>query len=151
MITGLGDDTAKIESWLDALLQQLTPVARRKMLREVATALRKQQQNTIGQQKNPDGSAFVPRKLRARQGRIKGKMFMKLRTSAFLKTVVTPDSASVFFDGRVQHIAQVHHYGLRDKVSPRGPVVQYTRRQLLGMNPASQALIRQLLLTHLSR
>lgn len=36
------------------------------------------------------------------------------------------------FEGKVQRIARVHHYGLRDRVKKGGPEVVYTRRELLG-------------------
>lgn len=48
-------------------------------------------------------------------------MFAKLRTTKYLKTAASADSASVQFEGKVQRIARVHHYGLRDRVSRKGP------------------------------
>lgn len=50
------------------------------------------------------------------------------------------------FEGKVQRIARVHHYGLRDRVSKKGPEVNYTQRQLLGVNESSQLLVRDALL-----
>lgn len=44
------------------------------------------------------------------------------------------DAAEVAFVPGVQRLARVHHYGLRDRVSRRGPVVKYTQRSLLGIN-----------------
>ncbi|WP_199880019.1 phage virion morphogenesis protein, partial [Escherichia coli] len=41
---------------------------------------------------------------------------------------------SVQFEGKVQRIARVHHYGLRDRVSRKGPDVRYAERRLLGIN-----------------
>ena len=61
-------------------------------------------------------------------------MFAKLRTTKYLKTAASTDSASVQFDGSVQRIAGVHHYGLRDRVSRKGPEVRYSQRRLLGVN-----------------
>ncbi|WP_080207495.1 phage virion morphogenesis protein, partial [Salmonella enterica] len=77
---------------------------------------------------------------RSKKGRIKRQMFAKLRTTKYLKTAASADSASVQFDGKVQRIARVHHYGLRDRVSRKGPEVRYAERHLLGINDEVAAL-----------
>lgn len=69
-------------------------------------------------------------------------MFAKLRTTKYLKTAASADSASVQFEGKVQRIARVHHYGLRDRVSRNGPEVRYAERQLLGIDSKITAVIR---------
>ncbi|EMW1268408.1 phage virion morphogenesis protein [Escherichia coli] len=73
-------------------------------------------------------------------------MFAKLRTTKYLKTAANPDSASVEFTGQVQRIVRVHHYGLRDRVSRRGPEVLYAQRQLLGVSQDVESLTRSILL-----
>lgn len=100
-------------------------------------------------QRNPDGTAYEPRRVTARtkQGRIRRQMFAKLRTTKYLKTAASADSASVEFAGQVQRIARVHHYGLRDRVSLRGVEIKYSERKLLGLNKnvrtsVEEALIR---------
>lgn len=130
------DNLHKVDEWLAALLANLEPAARQRMMRELAQELRRNQQNNIRLQRNPDGSGYEPRKVTARtkKGRIKRQMFSKLRTAKYLKTAASADSASVQFAERVQRIARVHHYGLRDRVSLRGPMVRYTKRLLLGVN-----------------
>lgn len=130
------DDLHKVDEWLAALLANLEPAARQRMMRELAQELRRNQQNNIRLQRNPDGSGYEPRKVTARtkKGRIKRQMFSKLRTAKYLKTAASADSASVQFEGKVQRIARVHHYGLRDRVSRRGPVARYVSRRLLGVN-----------------
>ena len=127
----------EVDAWLDALLAGLEPAARKRMMRELAQQLRRSQQKTIRMQRNPDGTAYEPRRVTARTktGRIRRQMFAKLRTTKYLKAVASPDSASVEFEGRVQHIARVHHYGLRDRVSQKGPAIIYPHRRLLGTNP----------------
>lgn len=87
-------------------------------------------------QRNPDCTAYEPRRVTARTktGRIRRQMFAKLRTAKYLKAVASSDSASVEFEGRVQRIARVHHYGLRDCISRKGPEVSYAERHLLGFN-----------------
>ncbi|WP_318389655.1 phage virion morphogenesis protein [Enterobacter sp.] len=142
-----------VENWLEALLAQLEPAQRKKMMHRVAAGLRQQQQNNIRQQQNPDGSTFEPRKIngRAKQGRVKRQMFSKLRTARYLKSSATGNEAEVSFSGQVQRIARVHHYGLRDRVRKGGPVVRYARRELLGISEISEDLIQSLLIEHLSR
>ena len=130
------DNLHKVDEWLTALLANLEPAARSRMMRQLAQQLRRTQQQNIRMQRNPDGSGYEPRRVTARtkKGRIKRQMFAKLRTAKYLKTAFTADSSSVEFTGQVQRIARVHHYGLRDRVSHRGAVVRYAERQLLGTN-----------------
>ena len=73
-------------------------------------------------------------------------MFTKLRTTKYLKTAASADSASVQFEGKVQRIARVHHYGLRDHVSRKGPEVRYAERRLLGVNDDVENLTRDILI-----
>ncbi|ELY2670171.1 phage virion morphogenesis protein [Cronobacter sakazakii] len=129
-------DLQRVDDWLAALLANLEPAARSRMMRQLAQELRRSQQQNIRLQRNPDGSGYEPRRVTARskKGRIKRQMFAKLRTAKYLKTAASADSASVQFDGSVQRIARVHHYGLRDRVSRRGPLALYSMRKLLGFN-----------------
>ncbi|WP_213133505.1 phage virion morphogenesis protein [Citrobacter sp. FP75] len=130
------DNLHKVDEWLAALLANLEPAARSRMMRQLAQELRRNQQNNIRLQRNPDGSGYEPRKVTARtqKGRIKRQMFSKLRTAKYLKTAASADSASVAFAGQVQRIARVHHYGLRDRVNSRGITIKYSSRKLLGIN-----------------
>lgn len=141
------DNLHKVDEWLAALLANLEPAARQRMMRELAQELRGNQQNNIRLQRNPDGSGYEPRKVTARtkKGRIKRQMFSKLRTAKYLKTAASADSASVQFAGKVQRIARVHHYGLRDRVSRKGPKIRYTERRLLGINNEIEIVIRDIL------
>ena len=65
------DDLQQVVAWLTALLANLGPAERKRMLR------RTQQQN-IRLQRKPDGSGYEPRRLTARtkQGLIKRQMFL---------------------------------------------------------------------------
>lgn len=76
-------------------------------------------------------------------------MFAKLRTKKYLKTAASADSASVQFEGKVQRIARVHHYGLRDRVSRKGPEVRYAERRLLGFNDEATLQIKTILSSYL--
>lgn len=123
----------QVDAWLTALLASLAPAERKRMLRELAQQLRRTQQQNIRLQRNPDGSGYEPRRVTARtkQGRIKRQMFIKLRTAKYLITAATADSASVEFVGKVQRIARIHHYGLRERINRKGPEVRYAQRRLL--------------------
>ncbi|CZU93752.1 phage virion morphogenesis protein [Enterobacter hormaechei] len=146
------DDLQRVDDWLKALLANLEPAARNRMMRQLAQELRRSQQQNIRLQRNPDGTAFEPRRVTARskKGRIKRQMFAKLRTTKYLKTAATADSASVQFDGSVQRIARVHHYGLRDRVSRKGPLVRYSERRLLGINNEGINIIKEILFREVS-
>jgi phage virion morphogenesis protein len=137
----------EVDAWLAALLSQLEPAARKKMLREVARDVRRIQQANITAQRTPDGTAWEPRRVTARskKGRIRRGMFAKLKTAKYLKAQANADAAEVAFVPGVQKLARVHHYGLRDRVSRRGPVVKYAERPLLGMNNKSERLIYETL------
>lgn len=146
------DDLQRVDDWLAALLANLEPAARNRMMRQLAQELRRSQQQNIRLQRNPDGTAFEARRVTARskKGRIKRQMFAKLRTTKYLKTSATADSASVQFDGKVQRIARVHHYGLRDRVRRNGPEARYPARRLLGVNDEVETITRDTLLRWLS-
>lgn len=147
------DNLQKVDEWLAALLANLEPAARQLMMRELAQELRRKQQNNIRLQRNPDGSGYELRKVTARtkKGRIKRQMFEKLRTAKYLKTAASADSASVQFAGKVQRIARVHHFGLRERVSRKGPEVRYAERHLLGVNDETKTIIQDTLLSWLQR
>ncbi|MDX6921169.1 phage virion morphogenesis protein [Enterobacter roggenkampii] len=146
------DDLQRVDDWLAALLANLEPAARNRLMRQLAQELRRSQQQNIRLQRNPDGTAFEPRRVTARskKGRIKRQMFAKLRTTKYLKTAATADSASVQFEGKVQRIARVHHYGLRDRVRRNGPEARYPARRLLGVNDGVESITRDTLMRWLS-
>lgn len=146
------DNLHEVDAWLAALLANLEPAARQRMMRELAQELRRNQQNNIRLQRNPDGSGYEPRKVTARtkKGRIKRQMFSKLRTAKYLKTAASADSASVHFASGMQQIARVHHYGLKDRVSRLGPQVRYVSRKLLGVNREINENILRILILKLN-
>jgi len=60
-------DFEALESWVEPLLQHMTPVARKALTRTLAIGLRRRQAARIRAQKNPDGSAFESRKGRSKE------------------------------------------------------------------------------------
>lgn len=145
------DNLHKVDEWLAALLANLEPATCQRMMRQLAQELRRTQQQNIRRQRNPDGSSYEPRRViaRSKKGRIKRQMFAKLRTTKYLKTAASADSASVQFEGKAQRIACVHHYGLRDRISRKGPEVRYAERRLLGFNDKATLQIKTILSSYL--
>lgn len=142
----------EVDAWLAALLSQLEPAARKKMLREVARDVRRIQQANITAQHSPDGTAWEPRRITARskKGRIRRGMFAKMKTAKYLKAQADADAAEVAFVPAVQKLARVHHYGLRDRVNRRGTIVKYAERPLLGVNGDVENTVRETLLRWLA-
>jgi phage virion morphogenesis protein len=122
-------------------------------MQQWARMLRRRQQKSIQQQQNPDGTPFAPRKPQKREkaGRVRRKMFTKLRTERFMKTKATANTAEVTFaGGAAQRIAQVHHYGLRDRVGKRGPIIKYIKRQLISINSEDVSNVQKGLIDYLA-
>lgn len=123
------------------LLYNTAPAARRQIARTVAREVRKSQSARIGQQQNPDGSAFAPRREKPGRNDPRGRlrrqaMFKKLRMARYLKAGVAGDEAWVGFSGPIARIASVHQEGGMDKPAPGMKKVRYARRTLLGLTEA---------------
>ncbi|CAN0621043.1 Phage virion morphogenesis protein [Burkholderia multivorans] len=149
-----------LDRWVGSLLAQLSPKGRRTAMVDVARALRRSQQKRIAAQRNPDGSAYDPRKPRLKpggkqrdkRGRIKrAAMFAKLRTARYLKVETDEMGLAIGFDGRVARVARVHQFGEADRVAPGGVEYKYPARILLGMTDEDRNLIRDMLLDHVTK
>jgi phage virion morphogenesis protein len=144
-----------LEDWAAPLLRKLAPADRGKLARSLAQQLRRNQQQRVKAQANPDGSKFASRKardLRGKRGHIrrKAEMFQKLCKVAYLKAKGDGSAISVGFTGRVARIARVHQDGLRDRAERNAPQVQYDQREVLGFTEADLEMIRDRLLEHLA-
>ena len=67
------DNLTALEDWAAPLLANLKPAERRKLTASIGRKLRRSQQQRITAQRNPDGTAYAPRKqrdLRGKQGSI---------------------------------------------------------------------------------
>lgn len=148
-------DLNALEDWAGALLAKLSPTERRQLNQGIARNLRRSQQQRIALQQNPDGTPFAPRRsqkaLRGKKGRIRRRMFTKLRTAKLLKMQSNPNAIAIGFLGRTARIARIHQYGLKDRPERGQRDVQYDRRELLGFTPAELDSIRDQLLEHLTR
>ena len=146
----------EIQAKLTALINNLSPQARRQLARNIGQALRKNQQARIARQENPDGTAFEPRKprkeFRKKKGRIKRKaMFAKLRTPRYFKIQSNANEVSVGFNGSSAMIAKVHQYGLMSSPSKTKDFkVRYAQRELLGFSQSDLDIIEDLVIEQLS-
>ncbi|MGX9699268.1 phage virion morphogenesis protein [Janthinobacterium lividum] len=152
----MSDDLHALEAWAGALLAKLQPAQRRSINHKVAIDLRRKQAQRIKAQQGPDGKAYPARKRRkefkGKNGRIKRQkaaMFAKIRTAKYIKVHADPGQLTVGFVGQVMHVARVHHEGLTDSISKKGPKYSYPARPLLGLSEADRTLIRDSLLRHL--
>uniref|UniRef100_UPI001AE7ACFC phage virion morphogenesis protein n=1 Tax=Pantoea endophytica TaxID=92488 RepID=UPI001AE7ACFC len=103
-------------------------------------------------QRSPDGTAWEPRRVTARTkpGRIRRKMFAKLKTAKYLKAQANANMAEITFIPAVQRLARVHHYGLRDRINNRGTEVNYAERRLLGINSETEKMVEEYLINWIS-
>ncbi|HCU6427911.1 TPA: phage virion morphogenesis protein [Escherichia coli] len=138
-----------LQERLAGLIASLSPAARRQMAVEVAKKLRTSQQQRIKRQQAPDGTPYAARKrqpVRSKKGRIKREMFAKLRTSRFMKAKGSDSAAVVEFTGKVQRMARVHQYGLKDRPNRNSRDVQYEARQLLGYSSSDLQKVESLIM-----
>lgn len=147
-------DLAVLQERLAGLIASLSPAARRQMAAEIAKKLRASQQQRIKRQQAPDGTPYAARKrqpVRSKKGRIKREMFAKLRTSRFMKAKGSDSAAVVEFTGKVQRMARVHQYGLKDRPNRHSQKVQYPARPLLGFSRDDEQMIEDIIIQHLSQ
>lgn len=148
------NDALKLEQRFNALLRNLSPQKRRQLARNIGRRLVQSQRKRISQQKNPDGTAYEPRKkqIRNKKGRIKRQsMFLKLKTARFMKTRTNANEVTIGFSGANAVIANVHQQGLRAKVrKDREYKTQYAQRELLGFTENDLEMIEDLVLDQLS-
>ena len=146
----------QVQAKLTALINNLSPQARRQLARNIGQALRKSQQARIARQQNPDGTAFEPRKAQKQFGKKKGRikrkaMFAKLRTARYLKVRSNANEVAVGFTESSSIIANIHQYGLIGTVNKKhGLKVQYAQRELLGFSESDVELIENLIIEQLS-
>jgi phage virion morphogenesis (putative tail completion) protein len=147
------NDLQMVSDRLNALIGNLSASSRKEMARNIAKKLRASQQKNIKNQQAPDGTPFKPRKtqpIRSKKGRVKREMFAKLCTAKYMKAQATSDEAVIVFTGRVQRIARVHHYGLRDRPSRNSKEVQYDSRPLLGLSIKDKDFLAEAVISFLS-
>ena len=148
------DDIDRLADWTVPLLAALQPQQRRQLARQLARELRIDNAKRMRAQVAPDGSPWTPRKAqpaRAQRGKLRtGAMFTKIRLARHFKIRATDGEAAAYFTGMTKRIARVHHYGLRDRVKPGGPMHEYAQRQLLGITPEFAQRVHDMISDHLA-
>nr|WP_253912992.1 phage virion morphogenesis protein [Ralstonia pickettii] len=141
----------ELDAYLVGLLGKLEAPQRRALARAIAVELRRRQSARIAAQRNPDGSAYEPRKpqLRHKRGGIRRSMFTRLQMAKYMRIEVSPHAAVISFSDKVRRIATVHHFGLRDRVNKNGLTAKYPARELLGLGDGDIHTITDLVLLHL--
>lgn len=137
--------------YLGGMLYQLSDTERRKLEISIARKLRASQKTRITKQKNPDGSAFVPRKFRLsnKRNKIKNSMFNAIKNAKYMRILKSPQGIALGFTGRVAFIAGIHQYGLDGKVDKGGPTVKYASRELLGFTEEEIKMIETDVIEHI--
>ncbi|ECX4790721.1 phage virion morphogenesis protein [Salmonella enterica] len=140
-------DLMDLDIALGAMLMNLAPTVRKKMLRELSKELRNRQKKRITAQKNPDGSAYAPRRAHLERG----KMFKRVKLARNLKFRATDADATVEFRGPHIRTEQIHQFGLEGRISPQSHrMVKYPARRLLGFSREDEAWLRETLLNWLA-
>lgn len=126
----------ELDAYLVGLLGKLEAPQRRALVRAIAVELRRRQSARIAAQRNPDGTAYEPRKpqLRHKRGGIRRSMFTRLRMAKYMRIEASPHAAVICFSDKVRRIASVHHFGLRDRVNKNGLTAKYAARELMGLD-----------------
>jgi len=142
-----GTDTAVLE----ALYRALSAPERRKLLKGIILAVRREQLQRIGKQRDPDGDKFAPR-TRPHQGRKDqrtGPMFQRLRLIKHTVARANESEGVMGFKGRAERIAQVHQFGDMDPPRKGWRPVRYPVRRLLGVSDDTERVVWEALEKHL--
>lgn len=150
------NDLQPLQSKLNSLIANLSPQARTQLARQIGKQLTQSQRQRIAQQKNPDGTAYAPRKSprkRSKKGKIKQQaMFAKLKTARFMRQTANAQGVSLGYTGQNAFIANVHQFGLSSRVSKRASYkVKYDQRELLGFTEQDIEMIEDLVIEKLAK
>lgn len=147
----MSSNVLELANYLQPLLERLSVGERARLAKQIGRDLRKSQGKRISEQKNPDGSSYTPRRkrLREQKGKIKRKMFTKIKNTSNLKVLSNADSIAIGFVGRVARIARVHQEGLKDRAEKVAPDVVYPKRELLGFTEQEIKLVEDSFLKHI--
>lgn len=147
----MSSNVLELANYLQPFLERLSMGERARLAKQIGRDLRKSQGKRISEQKNPDGSSYTLRRkrLREQKGKIKRKMFTKIKNTSNLKVLSNADSIAIGFVGRVARIARVHQEGLKDRAEKGAPDVVYPKRELLGFTEQDIKLVEDSFLKHI--
>lgn len=148
------DNFNRLAPWAAAIAQRFGDGNMRKIARKIGIYLRRANAARIASNVQPSGRAMEPRKKRPlrerKQDRIrkKGRMFPKIRLARNMKIDANADQVALSFGSKVNRNAEVHHFGLRDRVARfRGAAqYRYPARELMGFGSADDDAILETVL-----
>lgn len=130
-------------SILESLYRSLTAPERRKLMKGIITAVRREQLQRIAKQQDPDGNRFAPR-ARPQQGRQDqrtGPLFQRIRLIKHTVVQSTESEGVMGFKGRAERIAAVHQHGQMDAPRKGWRPVRYPVRRLLGVSDQTERIV----------
>ena len=136
---------------LEALYRALSAGERRKLMKGIITAVRREQLQRIAKQTDPDGNRFAPR-ARPQQGRQDqrtGPLFQRIRLIKHTVVQSTESEGVMGFKGRAERIAAVHQHGQMDAPRKGWRPVRYPVRRLLGVSDQTERIVMDALEKHL--
>lgn len=149
---------AELERIASGLVAGLSGQEIRRLRRRIGQYVRQHQAERIAAQRNPDGSAYVPRrnkgtgKAQSKKGAIRrGAMFKRLRQRKFLQMGLDDAEIWIGFSGHASTIAEVHQRGDFDRPNKHAKPMRYPRRILLGLSDAEREALMDMLMAHVQQ
>lgn len=137
-------------SVLESIYRSLTASERRKLMKGIITAVRREQLQRIGKQTDPDGNRFAPRSTgQKRKDQATGPMFKRLRLIKHTVVQSTESEGVMGFKSRAERIAAVHQHGQMDAPRKGWRPVRYPVRRLLGVSDQTERIVMEELEKHL--
>lgn len=135
---------------LEALYRALSAGERRKLMKGIITAVRREQLQRIGKQQDPDGNRFAPRSTgQKRKDQATGPMFKRLRLIRHTVVQSSETEGVMGFKSRAERIAAVHQHGQMDAPRKGWRPVRYPVRRLLGVSDQTERIVMEALEKHL--
>jgi len=151
-------DFTDLDLRIARLIDQVTPAARTALARKLASDLRKANAERIRDNVEPDGEAMAPRQPRKQGKSLRERigpsalrreaMFARAGGGKFLRARATPEGAQIGFAGATARIMRIHQLGLRDRVNPSGPAIEYPVREVLGISDGDRARLLDIIAGH---
>ena len=142
----------RLTQFAESYLQALASPQRAALLREIGKRLQRSQKARISAQTDPDGRPWPKRRAKKGTGRVRAKMFRRMRTGKHLKLKTDDGSISLGFSGNTGKIARAHHYGLRERMKVTGGKsisIKNPTRRLIGLSNRDLADIDAHVLDHM--
>ena len=137
-------------SVLESLYRSLSAGERRKLMKGIITAVRREQLQRIGKQQDPDGNRFAPRSTgQKRKDQATGPMFKRLRLIRHTVMQSSESEGVMGFKSRAERIAEVHQHGQMDAPRKGWRPVRYPVRRLLGVSDQTERIVMDALEKHL--